>query len=85
VAPHDCTGPVALMAGLHLALHAPTAIFQEVVRATLATWYRELVTELPVIKNGLVQAPSAPGLGLALHPEVKRRKDVIMRETKAGA
>ena len=36
LAPHDCTGPVTLMAGLHLALHAPTAIFQEVVRATLA-------------------------------------------------
>ena len=44
LAPHDCTGPVTLMAGLHLALHAPTAIFQEVVRATLATWYRDLVT-----------------------------------------
>jgi galactonate dehydratase len=83
VAPHDCTGPVALMAGLHLALHAPTAIFQEVVRATLATWYRELVTELPVIKNGLVQAPTAPGLGLALHPDVKRRKDAIVRQTMA--
>jgi galactonate dehydratase len=45
LAPHDCTGPVTLMAGLHLALHAPTAIFQEVVRAALSTWYRELVTE----------------------------------------
>ena len=84
VAPHDCTGPVALMAGLHLALHAPTAIFQELVRATLATWYRELVTELPVIAKGMVQAPTAPGLGLALHPEVKRRTDAIVRETKAG-
>jgi len=85
VAPHDCTGPVALMAALHLALHAPTAIFQEVVRATLATWYRELVTELPVIERGMVQAPSAPGLGLALNPDVKRRKDAIVRESKAGA
>jgi L-alanine-DL-glutamate epimerase-like enolase superfamily enzyme len=83
VAPHDCTGPVALMAGLHLALHAPTAIFQEVVRATLATWYRELVTELPVITKGMVQAPAAPGLGLALNPEVRRRTDAVVRETKA--
>jgi L-alanine-DL-glutamate epimerase-like enolase superfamily enzyme len=83
VAPHDCTGPVALMAGLHLALHAPTAIFQEVVRATLATWYRDLVTELPLIKNGMVQAPSAPGLGLALNPDVKRREDAIVRESRA--
>jgi galactonate dehydratase len=43
LAPHDCTGPVTLWAGLHLALHAPSAIFQEVVRATLATWYCDLV------------------------------------------
>jgi galactonate dehydratase len=42
LAPHDCTGPVTLWAGLHLALHAPAAIFQEVVRATLSTWYRDL-------------------------------------------
>lgn len=84
LAPHDCTGPVALFAGLHLALHAPTAIFQEVVRATLATWYRDLVTELPVIRQGLVQAPTAPGLGTALRPEVKRRDDAVVREARAS-
>ena len=68
LAPHDCTGPVTLMAGLHLALHAPTAIFQEVVRATLATWYRELVTDLPVIRDGMAAAPTAPGLGTRCSP-----------------
>lgn len=80
LAPHDCTGPVTLMAGLHLALHAPSAIFQEVVRATLATWYRELVTDLPVIRHGMAQAPTAPGLGTALLPEVRRREDAAVRE-----
>jgi L-alanine-DL-glutamate epimerase-like enolase superfamily enzyme len=80
LAPHDCTGPVTLLAGLHLALHAPTAIFQEVVRATLATWYRDLATELPRIVNGVVQAPAAPGLGTALLPDVRRREDAIVRE-----
>lgn len=79
LAPHDCTGPVTLMAGLHLALHAPTAIFQEVVRATLATWYRDLVTELPDIRGGLVQAPTLPGLGTTLKPEVRVRKDAVIR------
>ncbi len=82
LAPHDCTGPVTLMAGLHLALHAPTAIFQEVVRATLATWYRELVTELPVLKHGMAQAPAAPGLGTALLPGIRQRSDVTVRETR---
>jgi L-alanine-DL-glutamate epimerase-like enolase superfamily enzyme len=84
LAPHDCTGPVTLMAGLHLALHAPTAIVQEVVRATLATWYRDLVTGLPDIRQGLARAPTAPGLGTTLLPEVKRREDATIRETQAG-
>jgi L-alanine-DL-glutamate epimerase-like enolase superfamily enzyme len=82
LAPHDCTGPVTLMAGLHLALHAPAAIFQEVVRAYISTWYQELVTDLPVVEHGVVQAPTAPGLGTALRPEVKRAPDVIIRESR---
>ncbi|WP_043837404.1 mandelate racemase/muconate lactonizing enzyme family protein [Muricoccus aerilatus] len=81
LAPHDCTGPVTLMAGLHLALHAPTAIFQEVVRATLATWYRDLVTELPILRNGMVQAPTAPGLGTRLQDAVRTRPDAVVRES----
>ena len=80
LAPHDCTGPVTLIAGLHLALHAPTAIFQEVVRATLATWYRDLVTVLPTVADGMVVAPTAPGLGTALHPDIVRRADAAVRE-----
>ena len=84
LAPHDCTGPVTLTAGLHLALHAPTAIFQEVVRAYLSTWYRDLVTELPVVRNGMVQAPTAPGLGTALLPDLKRREGAIVRESGRG-
>ena len=79
LAPHDCTGPVTLMAGLHLALHAPTAIFQEVVRATLATWYQDLVTELPFIRQGIVHAPTAPGLGTALLPGIRGRGDATLR------
>jgi len=82
LAPHDCTGPVALFAGLHLGLHAPTAVLQEVVRASLSTWYGELVTELPRIDAGFAHAPTLPGLGTALRPEVKRRNDVLIREVR---
>lgn len=81
LAPHDCTGPIALIAGLHLALHAPTAIFQEVVRATLSTWYRDLVTELPVLRDGHVLAPTAPGLGTRLLPQVRQRPDATVRQS----
>ena len=83
LAPHDCTGPVTLMAGLHLALHAPTAIFQEVVRATLSTWYRELVTELPVLRDGMVLAPQGRGLCTRLDPGVRTRADASIKESRA--
>lgn len=82
LAPHDCTGPVALLAGLHLGLHAPAAVWQEVVRASLSTWYGELVTQLPVIRQGFAEAPRAPGLGTALRAEVKRRSDAVVRHTR---
>ena len=80
VAPHDCTGPVTLVASLHFALHASTAIFQEVVRATLSTWYRDLVTVLPVVENGFCLAMAGPGLGTALTPDTRKR--AFIRESR---
>ena len=81
IAPHDCTGPVLLWAGLHLSIHAPSAMFQEVVRANLATWYQDIATALPIIRDGCALAPTAPGLGVALRPEVKVREDAIVKES----
>lgn len=81
VAPHDCTGPVVLMASLHLALSAPNAIFQEVVRAFLASFYRDLVTVLPEVQQGFLAPPTGPGLGTQLAPGLKKREDAIVRRT----
>lgn len=81
IAPHDCSGPIVLWAGLQLALHSPAGLFQEVVRANLATWYKELVSELPVIKNGVIEMPRTPGIGASLLPEVKLRADAMVKET----
>ncbi|QIL74225.1 mandelate racemase/muconate lactonizing enzyme family protein (plasmid) [Diaphorobacter sp. HDW4B] len=82
LAPHDCTGPVTLMAGLHMALHAPTAIYQEVVRATLATWYRDILTELPVIERGMALPPTKAGLGARLKEDFKQQPGIIVRESR---
>jgi L-alanine-DL-glutamate epimerase-like enolase superfamily enzyme len=81
VAPHDCTGPVAYAAATHLSLHLPNAILQESVRAFCNGWYRELVTALPTVQNGMVTAPPGPGLGLELRPDVFERTDVHVRST----
>jgi L-alanine-DL-glutamate epimerase-like enolase superfamily enzyme len=81
VAPHDCTGPVVLIASVHLSLNAPNALIQETVRAFYTGWYKELVTELPDIRNGFIQPMTGPGLGTRLQPDVLKRKDATIRRT----
>lgn len=81
VAFHDCTGPVALTASTHLALHTRNCFIQEMVRAFYYGWYGELVTELPPVENGRIRAPAGPGLGLALQPGIADRDDATVRRS----
>jgi L-alanine-DL-glutamate epimerase-like enolase superfamily enzyme len=83
VAPHDCTGPVLLTASTHLSLHLPNALVQETVRAFYTGWYKELVTELPVIENGMISLKPTPGLGLELLPGLEKRRDATRRVSGA--
>jgi galactonate dehydratase len=75
VAPHDCTGPVVLTASTHLSINLPNALTQETVRAYYTGWYKELVTELPVVSDGHVSPPEGPGLGTELLPDLHKRPD----------
>jgi galactonate dehydratase len=79
VAPHDCTGPVVLCASTHLSLNAPNALVQESVRAYYRTWYRDLVTALPEVKDGYITVPSGPGLGMDLLPDLDQHFAVASR------
>jgi len=83
VAPHDCTGPVVLMASLHLSMNAINALIQETVRAFYTGWYTELVTQLPRIENGHVYPPEGPGLGTELMPGLEQRPDATVRWSRA--
>lgn len=82
VAPHDCTGPVVWAASTHLSLHAPNALVQESVRAFYSGWYRELVTELPQVQEGMISLNGKPGLGLELLPDLPQRKDAMVKVSK---
>jgi galactonate dehydratase len=73
VAPHDCTGPVVLAASTHVSLNAPNALVQESVRAFYRTWYRDLVTALPEVRNGMITVPTGPGLGMELAPDLAQK------------
>lgn len=84
VAPHDCTGPVVLAASTHLSLNAPNALVQESVRAFYRTWYRDLVTALPEVRNGMITVPPGAGLGLELHPDLDRAYTVCRRVSDAA-
>ena len=84
VAPHDCTGPVVLTASTHLALNAPNALVQESVRAFYRTWYRDIVTALPEVRDGMITVPPGPGLGLDLSPDLDRAFTVSRRRSDAA-
>ena len=67
---HDCTGPLTLMAGVHVNAAVPGCCFQETVRAQIATVYKDLIDEQPVIQGGQMALPKGPGLGVRLNPDL---------------
>jgi galactonate dehydratase len=81
VAPHDATGPVALTAGMHFVANAPNGLMQEFVRSYYSRLYRDMVTDLPPIANGMMTPLSGPGLGTRLLPDVRKRSDVKVRRS----
>ncbi|MFZ8918805.1 MAG: mandelate racemase/muconate lactonizing enzyme family protein [bacterium] len=82
VAPHDCTGPVVLMASSHLSLNVPNALLQETVRAFYTGWYKEIVTTLPIIEEGYLRLEPNPGLGLELLPDFLKRSDTYRKRSE---
>lgn len=85
LAPHDCTGPVVYAASTHLAVSAVNTLFQESVRAFYTGWYTEITTTLPIVENGFVRPPEeGAGLGMELLPDIRDRKDAIVRKSTAG-
>ncbi|MDP6821947.1 MAG: mandelate racemase/muconate lactonizing enzyme family protein [Dehalococcoidia bacterium] len=82
IAPHDCVGPIAFMAGVHLNLNATNAFIQETVRSYNATWYRDIVTALPVVENGFASVSDDPGLGLDFTEKFLNSDQLTVRTTE---
>ena len=80
-APHDCIGPVGFAAAVHCSFSQPNTLIQESVRAFYTGWYKELVTNVPVIENGYILPMEGPGLGTDLLPAVYERSDLTVRQT----
>ena len=83
IAPHDCTGPVLLVANTRLVFATDNALVLETVRAHYRSYHRDLVTSLPHIEHGFARPMDGPGLGTELRPEVRSRTDVAIRRTSS--
>ncbi len=81
VAPHDCNGPVVWVASVHLMTHIPNALIMEVVRAYYSTWYKDVLTELPPVRDGYIHPLTGPGLGTKLLPGLLDRPGVSVRRS----
>ena len=67
---HDCTGPLTLFSGLHLAASSTNVVFQETVRAHIRSFYEKLIDTQPVIEQGKAMLPTGTGLGTRLRDEL---------------
>jgi galactonate dehydratase len=72
---------VGYAAAVHASFSQPNTLIQESVRAFYSGWYRELVTEVPVIRDGYVLPMEGLGLGTDLLPAVFKRSDPIVRRS----
>ncbi len=69
IAPHDCTGLVALFANLHLCASSTNAMLLECVRGFYRGWYKWVYTNNIEIAEGHASFPTMPGLGTRLKPD----------------
>lgn len=81
VAPHDCNGPVVWVASIQFMAHIPNALIMEVVRAYYSTWYKDILTELPAVRDGHIYPLAGPGLGTKLLPDLASRPGVMVRRS----
>ena len=76
---------VLLTAGVERSPETALSIFKH-LHTRLAPFKRirkiELVTELPKIERGHILAPTKPGLGTALLPDVRTREGAVVRESR---
>ncbi|NJC72950.1 mandelate racemase/muconate lactonizing enzyme family protein [Planosporangium thailandense] len=79
---HDCTGPMNLLAGLHLASANRIVGYQEVVRGFLSDLYPEMVDTTWLRRDGRMIVPDAPGLGGELSDRYLARPDLIRSVTE---
>lgn len=67
IAPHQACGPVSLLVCAHIDASIENFLIQECNVDLDDPFYRDLFTPLPTVRDGYLELPEAPGLGIELN------------------
>lgn len=76
VAPHNPLGPVATMVNIHLGFATSNFLVQEVMRSDVP-WRDETVQGVSEIRDGHVELPTAPGIGIELDEAAAKKHPYV--------
>ncbi len=82
IAPHNCGGPVQMLASGHLCVNVPNVMTLETVRSFYRSYYGTIVSIEPKIENGFLYVSDLPGLGTRLSDDFLARKDLSVEVTE---
>jgi L-alanine-DL-glutamate epimerase-like enolase superfamily enzyme len=83
VCPHNPGGPVCHVVAAHFCTSVPNLFIMESVRAYYLTWFRNIVSQVLVPRDGHFPVPKGPGLGVELTEAFLADPDTL-REEVAG-
>lgn len=72
VAPHNPNGPIATAAAIQLAFATPNFLIQEAIAGDVP-WRADVVDEVVGVRDGFVEPPRRPGLGIDVDEEAAAR------------
>ena len=75
IAPHFAGSPISMMANIHAAAAMPDNLVAVEFHAIAVPWWNSLVKGIskPIIKDGYIDVPETPGLGIDLDEKVVRK------------
>ena len=73
IAPHNVSGPLGTIASCHVCATVPNFLVLEWHWMYRPEWNDLVITEEPLIQDGYIRLPDAPGLGVEINEEVARR------------
>lgn len=70
ITPHNCLGPIGAMASVHAAAAVPNLFLMETIRAFTIGFFVTLADGAPTVRDGGIDVPERPGLGVRLRDDV---------------